>query len=979
MSDDFDTIDQFENVKIPTEDMELPNDDEGKTDEQLATGTIRSPKLDSFLMKWDRTLQLDRRCFGIKLCFAGADGREYRDGLYRIGVRNILISYFYSRKWLKKLTVQEIAEDLGRFDFVFLDSGGFSLIQAINGGKDLGMDVEEYTKDYYQELKRIGHLFAGCAEVDVHAKFTQYQMEEFKDDLLASNVPVVPVVQNESVNQLVEMGWYDKYPYIAIGSAMIGNPKHLADIIEITNKGREYGCVFHGFGATAADVVIRGKWYSIDSSVGGSSKVWFKQGPYPERISIEDLYNSFKDNEELVGFEGRVATPDSETLSVVEEDGKYVTKWVPLRSVVKHTVKKEFLKITVASGLSLEVTSDHSLFRMGPEGDLLETKPSLLEEGDWIVCPSRGKWLGQGLEKLEFSYSVPYLNNRWHDSPTEKLCVELDKEMLEFLGYWVGNGSFSSETSINCSCGLDKEPVELARLIASRFDRVLTEHEQGDTSFSSHSFARWLRAAGFPSGAANKAFPGWFWSLSEEQACHVLRGYFSSDGSAGDKPYTSSISEELSDQVFAALFLMGIPCSKGLSNTKHYRVTISSNEAKKKFESKIGFFTKRKVVTYRKEKRLPYHSRIPASLAHCRGRWISGDLWDSETEFVGRTDYTKYFNPGVYESELNYLKIIKIETLPLETREVYDLEVPGAERFIANEILAHNTTWVGGSRFGNTMVFQNGRIRYYDHTHKDVRRRFKTRLEENGIVWKDIEDDKRKEVDLMNALAWKQWADSIRFNVQNCYWLTPEEKDQALTLKSKVFNTEGLIDRKQSLARAESRRLALVDDARFDDRAHEILHCDTCFLSGRCPRYKAKEPCGYDINIRLETTADLHKAIQVVLEAEYGRVMTGVMFEKAQGGVLDANVSNEMQKFLGMVQQARVIFQPRAQEELVIQAKSSSSGSISKMLASVFAPTGHGTSGSGNTKAEREANRIINVTPSTKKSSDLNDSSLDEE
>jgi hypothetical protein len=85
-----------------------------------------------------------------------------------------------------------------------------------------------------------------------------------------------------------------------------------------------------------------------------------------------------------------------------------------------------------------------------------------------------------------------------------------------------------------------------------------------------------------------------------------------------------------------------------------------------------------------------------------------------------------------------------------------------------------------------------------------------------------------------------------------------------------------------------------------------------------------------------------------------------------------------MQKFLTMIQQTKVIFQPTAKEEIVIQAKSSQPGSIGKMLASVFSPMGSGGSGSGNTKTEQAANRIINVTPAKNSFMD-DDDSLDSE
>ena len=491
-----------------------------------------NPKLDAFLYKWDRCIPLDRRCFGPKILFAGCDSNEFRDGLYRIGVRHILISYYYSRGWLKKRTVPEIAEDLGRFDFVFLDSGAFTFMQMINDGKEMKLDIKEYYAEYMTELARFGHLFSGCAEVDVHDRFTQYEMEEYKDKLLDKNVPIVPVIQGQRVEVLKEMKWFEKFPYIALGSMMVGSDKHVMDINAIIKYGQECGNVFHAFGATAADTIIRGKYYSSDS-----------------------------------------------------------------------------------------------------------------------------------------------------------------------------------------------------------------------------------------------------------------------------------------------------------------------------------------------------------------------------------------------------------------------------------------TTWVGGSRFGNTMIFQNGRIRYYDNKHKDVRKRFKQRFEESGLIWKDIEDDKRKEVDIMNALAWKQWGDSIRFNVQNSYWLSAEEKDLSISLKSKAFNTEGLIDRKTSLARAEARRLTRVDDAAQDDRVHEFLYCDTCFLTGRCPRYKAGEVCGYDINVRIETKLDIQKALQNVLEVEYGRVMTGVLFEKMQGGVIDKNLSGEMKDFMTMVQQVRAIFEPRG-EQITIQASSPTSGSVGKMLAAVFSP---GNSGSGAMSPTQRAAKVIDA------------------
>ena len=491
-----------------------------------------------FIDQHDRQLSDEKRVYGTKLCFAGGEDRKLRDGLYRIGVRNILLSFYYFKKFMRKRTPAEIADDIGRFDYVLLDSGGFTFMQALKEGRETHMGIREYADFYHSELERTGHIFTACAELDVHEEFSQYEMEEAKDRLMAHGVPMLPVIQGQSVEELTELGWYDKYGYMAVGSALLWGKKVAPELKEYIKKGKELGTLYHGFGVTTVDAIRTMPFFSVDS-----------------------------------------------------------------------------------------------------------------------------------------------------------------------------------------------------------------------------------------------------------------------------------------------------------------------------------------------------------------------------------------------------------------------------------------TTWMGGTRYGNTMIFQNGRLRYYDFHKKGVRKRYRKRFEDSGLIWADIEREKPLEVDLMNALGWKQWSDYIKYNVQNCYWLLPEEKDSALSIKSKAFNTEGLINRSASLARAEARRLTQVDDAKYDDRAHEMLHCNTCTMEGRCPRFKEGEPCGYDINVRLETNLDLQKALQNVLEIEYGRVMTGALFEKLEGGVLDQNLTNELKHFIKLVTDIKNMFNQKHTEELHISAKGEEMGSVSKILASVLSPRGSGGSGSGSSVTQRASRETIDISP----------------
>lgn len=520
------------------EGSDLPEDVDDAGGEEEAAVAVDSSNacaeneaLQAFLQKNDRDIDLERRTFGIKLLFAGAESQAFRDGLYRIGVRNILVSYYYFQTWLRKRTVEEIADDLGRFDFVFLDSGGFTFIEMLKAGKSVG-NVREYADKFYEEIERYGHLFNGIAEVDLKSELGYEYMEPKKEAALDKGLAIVPVIQpHDTLETYEQMGWFDNYPYIAMGSALF-NQKYTGYRTKMFEMGRRHGTVFHGLAGTGTRVIQRSQFYSVDS-----------------------------------------------------------------------------------------------------------------------------------------------------------------------------------------------------------------------------------------------------------------------------------------------------------------------------------------------------------------------------------------------------------------------------------------TSWLGGGRFGTTMIFQNGRLRHYEKEQKDVRKRYKQRFEENGLIWEDIEQDKATEVNVMNALAWKQWADYIKYSVTRCYWLSPEEREQALELRAKAFNSEGLIDRAGSMRRAEHRRLNVVNDLGFDDRHHETMHCDTCHMQGRCPRYKPEQPCGYDINIRIETKADMQRALQMIMEIQHGRVMTGVLFEKLEGGVLDKNLSAEVKLYNDLIHGMREIFDPRPEEELTLKAKGSK-GALSSMLASVFQRGGSSGQGSGNSQTERAARAL---------------------
>jgi hypothetical protein len=81
-----------------------------------------------------------------------------------------------------------------------------------------------------------------------------------------------------------------------------------------------------------------------------------------------------------------------------------------------------------------------------------------------------------------------------------------------------------------------------------------------------------------------------------------------------------------------------------------------------------------------------------------------------------------------------------------------------------------STSWLMGSKYGNTMIFQNGRLRFFQHERKEVRKRYKSMYEKFGLDWAKIEKEDPAEVDAMNLLAWIQYAHFLGTVPNKDYW-----------------------------------------------------------------------------------------------------------------------------------------------------------------------------------------------------------------
>jgi hypothetical protein len=112
---------------------------------------------------------------GQVVLLAGAEGSYFRKLMISMGVKGCLLSYFYLRQKLKQgqENMVDVLEDLKAFDFVFLDSGGFTLQQAVKQSK-LDVTLAAYTEEYYGFCREYRRHFTVLGAVDAHSDDFSY-------------------------------------------------------------------------------------------------------------------------------------------------------------------------------------------------------------------------------------------------------------------------------------------------------------------------------------------------------------------------------------------------------------------------------------------------------------------------------------------------------------------------------------------------------------------------------------------------------------------------------------------------------------------------------------------------------------------------------------------------------------------------------------------------------------------------------------
>lgn len=387
-----------------------------------------------------------------------------------------------------------------------------------------------------------------------------------------------------------------------------------------------------------------------------------------DKIQFRKISDLFLSVDEMLENGKEYCFFDNMKTLTIDENGKSVFK--PVKYIVRHKTSKMIYRVYFTNYWYIDVTEDHSLIgylntaknpKLNPSERLVEVKPVDI---------------GKDVNSIIALKNIPSNDFKTHGYP---------KEVYEFMGFFVGDGSFCRNKKHNIydkdyylGLSLGKDGSEIfARLIEPLINKgyinnfFWSKSRGGDIKINGFKLVK-IISEHFRDDNGKKIIPEWIFREKKENICAFLRGLFSADGTVmfrNNSPiikYTS-INGDFIYCVRRLLFLVGISNSVFKDNTvnifkdKKINVSYSTGSQSKNiiikdkdmFTKHIGFILDRK----------------------------------NAISFI-KTNPLKTKNIKNFEYDLQSVK--KIEKIAYDDY-VYDLEVEDTHRFFANNVLVHNT------------------------------------------------------------------------------------------------------------------------------------------------------------------------------------------------------------------------------------------------------------------------------------------------
>lgn len=228
-----------------------------------------------------------------------------------------------------------------------------------------------------------------------------------------------------------------------------------------------------------------------------------------------------------------------------------------------------------------------------------------------------------------------------------------------------------------------------------------------------------------------------------------------------------------------------------------------------------------------------------------------------------------------------------------------------------------SSSWISPTRFGETVVWDQNRLRRYPADEKaKIRTRHRSHFTQAGFDADKILKDDSKEVGRYTIWAWRRLEESMEGpgSTHEGNGRVPENGSVPVELVG-----HGALEPHQN--GSDGRQVMPVFGFRpvtstvpnpdgagtVEVTSHvavmgqvSIRSCDSCSLSVVCPLHEPGSQCKYSIPIEIRNRDQLLGILHSLLELQGQRVAFGFFSEQLQGGYPDANLSSELDRFMKM-------------------------------------------------------------------------------
>ncbi len=285
----------------------------------------------------------------------------------------------------------------------------------------------------------------------------------------------------------------------------------------------------------------------------------------------------------------------------------------------------------------------------------------------------------------------------------------LDRTFLNLAGLWLGDGSYDNHNANRVIISnSDKECRNIVSEFSEKLGLNMSLMNDGvSMGINSTVLYKLMKnVLGIDGYSATKRIPDLLFRLSNGQLREVLKGYFSADGGVKKNEVScSSQSLKMLHDIQTVLLRMGI--ISRISDFKRkdgcINLSVSSHDNVMKFKKDVGFLQERKnsklaeiclkkphhtcsdVIPLTKNQMSEVNDHHKICWPYLQGKQNIGREYLQEIAKEGSV-----FN-DISHSDILWDKVKSVSKLPRKRRTVYDISVPGTEKFICSNVILHNT------------------------------------------------------------------------------------------------------------------------------------------------------------------------------------------------------------------------------------------------------------------------------------------------